>query len=196
MTAYGIIEAKKENCVGCRMCEIVCSAAKEGKFIPSLARIQVIEDPLQGLSAPIVCFQCVDAMCMRVCPASAIKEKTAGNGDRFIDIDPEKCISCGRCAFACPVGAINYSPAAKARKCDLCGGDPQCVRYCYYDCLHFLRIDAADFKKRARKIDSLISKACRVMADHEMEQRHRQALPKVETIRPDIGPDIGSDKGE
>ena len=177
MTIYGVIEAKTENCVGCRMCEIVCSAAKEGQFIPSLARIQVTEDPLRGLSAPVACLQCVDAMCMRACPESAIRE-ISGDGYRCIDIDPEKCVSCGRCAFACPIGAINYSPATKARKCDLCGGDPQCVRYCYYDCLHFLTLSAPDFKKRAKKIDSRISKACRIMAAAEVEKRHKQALPK------------------
>jgi len=183
MTAYGIIEANKENCVGCRMCEIVCSAAKEGQFIPNLARIQVAEDPLRGLSAPVVCFQCVDAMCLRACPESAIKETSAENGCRCIDIDPDKCVSCGRCAFACPIGAINYSPAAKARKCDLCGGDPQCVKYCYYDCLHFITVDAPDFQKRARKIDSIMNKACRNRVAKEIEKRHMEALPTTQADR-------------
>lgn len=175
---YGIIEAKKENCVGCRMCEIVCSAAKEGEFIPSLARIQVTEDPLRGLSAPVVCLQCRDAMCMRVCPASAIKEINAASGCRRIEIDPAKCISCGRCAVACPIGAVNYSPRNKARKCDLCGGDPQCVRYCYYDCLHFLTMTGPEFEQRAAKIDALISRTCRAVFAGEVERRHKQALPK------------------
>ncbi len=178
MTTYGVIEIQKENCVGCRMCEIVCSATKEGKFIPNLARIQVAEEPLRGLSAPVVCFQCVDAMCMRACPEAAINEISAESGYRFIDIDPEKCTSCGRCAFACPIGAINYSPKTKARKCDLCGGDPECVKYCYYDCLHFLRIDATEYRKRAQKIDQLMNKTCRDLVVKEIESRHKRILPR------------------
>ena len=39
------------------------------------------------------------------------------------------CTQCGECYKACPTGAmrvINGRPF----KCDLCGGDPLCVRYC------------------------------------------------------------------
>lgn len=178
MTTFGVIEVRKENCVGCRMCEIVCSATKEEKFIPNLSRIQVAEEPLRGLSAPVVCFQCTDAMCQQACPESAICEVVAENGNRFVDIDTKRCVSCGRCAFACPVGAINYSPKTKARKCDLCGGDPECVKYCYYDCLHFLRLDAQEYDKRTRKIDRLISRTCREAAAKEMENRHKQILTR------------------
>ena len=178
MKSYTIIEAQKENCVGCRMCEIVCSAVKEGKFIPDLARIQVAEEPLAGLSAPVVCYQCVDAMCMRVCPADAIKEVVDENGYRCIDVVQEKCISCGRCAFACPIGAINYSPKAKARKCDLCGGDPECVKYCYYDCLHLVKLDMPAYQKHAKKVDQLMNKTCRESVASEIEHRHKRSLPK------------------
>jgi Fe-S-cluster-containing hydrogenase component 2 len=180
MEEYGVLEVRRENCVGCRMCEIVCSAAKEGRFIPSLARIQVIEEPLRGLSAPVVCLQCADPMCRRVCPAEAIAEIAGEGVCRRIEIDRDKCIACGRCAHACPIGAINYAPAAKARKCDLCAGDPQCAKYCYYDCLRYERLDAPGFRKRVKKVDSLINKACRKTAAAEIENRHRQALPETE----------------
>ena len=40
-------------------------------------------------------------------------------------------IGCRACVAACPFGAIRYWPEDnKILKCDLCGGDPACVRYC------------------------------------------------------------------
>jgi Flp pilus assembly CpaF family ATPase len=41
-------------------------------------------------------------------------------------VDPEKCDGCGECF--CPYGALEIK--GYARKCDLCGGDPQCVKVC------------------------------------------------------------------
>ena len=41
-----------------------------------------------------------------------------------------------RCALACPFGAINYWDG-KARKCELCDGDPQCVRVCVPQALRY-----------------------------------------------------------
>jgi Fe-S-cluster-containing hydrogenase component 2 len=35
------------------------------------------------------------------------------------------------CVSACPVGAVVVDPEeGTASKCDLCGGEPQCVKYC------------------------------------------------------------------
>ncbi|MEW5785371.1 MAG: 4Fe-4S binding protein [Bacillota bacterium] len=42
----------------------------------------------------------------------------------------EKCTGCGACVAACPDGMINLDAHGKADKCDLCEGEPLCVRYC------------------------------------------------------------------
>lgn len=47
-----------------------------------------------------------------------------------IVIDEEKCIRCLACLEACPFEAIQVSPSGEMLKCDLCGGDPVCVKYC------------------------------------------------------------------
>jgi carbon-monoxide dehydrogenase iron sulfur subunit len=39
----------------------------------------------------------------------------------------------------CPFGAMNYNPwDAKVFKCDLCHGDPQCVRFCDVKAVDFV----------------------------------------------------------
>jgi Fe-S-cluster-containing hydrogenase component 2 len=38
------------------------------------------------------------------------------------------------CVNACPLGNVSFS-AGKIVKCELCGGDPGCVKYCPSGCL-------------------------------------------------------------
>jgi carbon-monoxide dehydrogenase iron sulfur subunit len=42
------------------------------------------------------------------------------------------------CVRACPSGAMGFDKKEKlADKCDLCGGDPECVKHCFYGALEF-----------------------------------------------------------
>jgi len=46
-------------------------------------------------------------------------------------VDREKCTSCGACIRACPGTVPFLHPGDnKATICDLCGGDPECVKVC------------------------------------------------------------------
>jgi Fe-S-cluster-containing hydrogenase component 2 len=46
-------------------------------------------------------------------------------------VDYDICIGCRSCVAICPFGAMNYNVIDKrVFKCDLCDGDPQCVRFC------------------------------------------------------------------
>ncbi|MFX1318117.1 MAG: 4Fe-4S dicluster domain-containing protein [Promethearchaeota archaeon] len=126
------------RCTGCRVCELVCSVAHEGVVQPSKARIQVVSFDETVQDVPIVCQQCADAPCMEACPQDAISrdpETTA------VVVDRELCIQCGACVRACVIGGEAIDPEDKLAirlddeaemplKCDLCDGDPQCVRYC------------------------------------------------------------------
>ncbi len=60
-------------------------------------------------------------------------------GTTAVLVDQEKCISCGKCFGACP-GAVPFlhPETNKVIVCDLCGGDPECVKVCHeakYDAL-------------------------------------------------------------
>ena len=77
---------------------------------------------------PVVCNQCENAYCANVCPTGAINrdEETGA-----LEIDREKCVGCGLCGRYCPIDMAKVDPDLKKTvKCDLCGGDPLCVKVC------------------------------------------------------------------
>jgi Fe-S-cluster-containing hydrogenase component 2 len=115
-------------CTGCRTCELACSMTKLEAYAPRLSHIRVTTESGGLRAQPHICQQCEDPPCWKSCPVGAFKrdEKTSA-----VLIAPEKCIGCRNCVTACPVNAMGFDGVArKAVKCDLCFGDPQCVRYC------------------------------------------------------------------
>jgi Fe-S-cluster-containing hydrogenase component 2 len=67
---------------------------------------------------------------MRYCPTKAIRIDDV-TGARVID--QELCIGCQTCIQACSyeLSRIRFDRVKKkAIKCDLCGGDPACVKAC------------------------------------------------------------------
>jgi len=53
------------------------------------------------------------------------------------------------CTIACPFGASVYDPVLDMiAKCDLCGGDPQCVKLCPSGALTYQEPTAATMAKR------------------------------------------------
>lgn len=127
-------------CVGCRTCEIVCSLAHDDQCQPSLSRIHTDYDPTKTLSKLAVladvCRQCNMADCYLACAYDALTLDKE-TGARIID--PKKCTGCGECLAACPWNMIVENKEKNTfSKCDLCGGDPQCVKYCPANALAFV----------------------------------------------------------
>lgn len=126
------------RCTGCRVCELVCSEAHEGVFQPSKARIHVVSFDVTVQDVPIVCQQCADAPCIEACPQDAISRNPETTA---VVVNQELCIQCGACVRACVIGLDQIDPEQKLAirmdddeemplKCDLCEGDPQCVKFC------------------------------------------------------------------
>ena len=166
-----VLVIKSENCTGCHLCELACSSAKEGEFIPSRSRIRVVSNGLKGWSRPVVCLQCEDPMCMRACLVEAIYKTETPQGDPLIAVNKEKCIGCHQCIAACPFGAIEYIKELMVNKCDLCGGTPACVNFCFYDCLKFIELSDDVYQERSTKIKALTAKACREISKYEPHRR-------------------------
>jgi Fe-S-cluster-containing hydrogenase component 2 len=138
---------KPEKCMNCRTCEMVCSFEHFEQFNPLLSAVTVIDYTEEVVTIPVMCLQCEDPSCERVCPVGAIHRNAAG----IVAVDNSKCIVCRLCTQACAMGNISYSPLAhKVFKCDLCGGDPQCVKHCSAGAI--LYEDPADDFDRKRAV--------------------------------------------
>lgn len=136
---------KPKKCIGCRICELVCSFGHYQQFNPRMANITVLEYEEAALAVPVVCQQCEDASCVKVCPVKAITRSEDG----VVLIDYNKCIGCRLCKSACPMGNISYSTRIKkVFKCDLCGGEPKCAQFCPGGALTVEDLDATDSRKK------------------------------------------------
>ena len=64
-------------------------------------------------------------------------------------VDYDVCIGCRSCVSACPFGAMNFNAVDRqVFKCDLCDGDPQCVRFCEVKAVDFIEADKVSIDKR------------------------------------------------
>jgi len=119
-------------CRWCRSCELVCSLSHENSCSPSLSRISLDLDQFNAEISASFCMQCFDPLCLASCPVEgAMIINNAGS----VSIDRDACIGCGDCAEACPFnkeGKVLKLHRSKNVyfKCDLCDGDPICVRIC------------------------------------------------------------------
>ena len=139
------LQIKPEKCIGCRTCELACSFGHYGQFNPKMANVTVMEYEKAAVAIPVMCLQCEDACCEKVCPVHAIS--TDANGARVMNYD--KCIGCKTCLNACPLGNISFHPAVrKVFKCDLCGGDPKCAKFCPGGAITFVDPDELTDRKK------------------------------------------------
>ncbi len=131
-----IIAFDYEKCVGCRTCEMVCSLSHDKEVDPLNSRIRVVKWEESVHSIALNCRQCEDAPCQNICPTGAISRDTEIDTTK---IDYDQCIGCRSCVLICPFGAMAFNTKTrKVFKCDLCQGDPWCVKFCAYGTLEFV----------------------------------------------------------
>ncbi len=147
-----LIEIVPDNCVGCRLCEMVCSLYHEGECSTVMSRIRIVRDEEFGNNLVSLCMQCEDAECIASCNYDAIirDEKTGA-----VLVDEALCTACGDCVPACPLGAIYLPEGGRtAFKCDLCGGDPECVKICSRKALVIADVDPASKERKSFKAET------------------------------------------
>ena len=122
------ILVRKDLCSGCRACEVACVAQHDGRFGIASARIRIAKVEPMGVDQLHVCRLCQRAPCVAACPVGALDRDEATGG---VLLHPEDCIGCSVCVDACPFGMAALHPeTGLACICDLCGGDPACVKRC------------------------------------------------------------------
>jgi len=163
MARYGMVIDLK-RCYGCYSCVLGCKQANctpPGVFWSRVLRGEMGAYPNSVRQAlPVLCMQCAEPDCMKVCPTGA----TYQTDDGIVRVDKDKCIGCKYCMMACPYGARYTVPEYKsyfpeglpisdyekycmkvweekrgcgvATKCDFCidrraeGKEPACVQVC------------------------------------------------------------------
>ncbi|MEM4575907.1 MAG: 4Fe-4S dicluster domain-containing protein [Candidatus Nezhaarchaeales archaeon] len=122
------IEVLEEKCAACGVCELTCALRhfKANNPKKSMIRVGFLVSSSDARSQVRVCRVCEEKACVRVCPSGALRF----NG-RWIEVDESLCTLCKACAFACTYEAIFFHEDVKRPLiCDLCGGEPQCVKMC------------------------------------------------------------------
>jgi len=151
-----------DKCTGCAICTMACviSHANGNVLDFRASRIRVINNKQKIIQVVSVCYQCEEAYCISTCPTGALlRDESLG----FIRVNKDLCISCGSCVEACPYkGVILSSTDVKPIICDLCGGDPVCVKWCPFDAIRYIDVDEKslpEIKKLRQQVVDLLRKA-------------------------------------
>lgn len=120
------LSVQPQACTACGVCELVCSYQHLGVFNPKRTRIRLTAShPLP--SPPVFCIQCTERSCCEACPTDALQIGTQGE----ITFNSDDCTECGLCFQACEYGCVfSDTVSDKPLICDMCSGEPQCVKYC------------------------------------------------------------------
>ena len=94
--------AEPARCIGCNTCMAACSVVHKAAGLQGLPRLTVVRHG--NRTAPVLCRQCEDAPCARVCPVNAITRT-----EDAVVLNETVCVGCKLCAIACPFGAITPS---------------------------------------------------------------------------------------
>jgi Fe-S-cluster-containing dehydrogenase component/formate-dependent nitrite reductase membrane component NrfD len=136
MPNYGFL-IDQSKCIGCHACSTACKSENQvplgvyrtwvkytetGTYPDVRRRFQVTR-----------CNHCANPPCVRICPISAMYQRTDG----IVEFDPSICIGCKSCMQACPYDSIYLDPETNtAAKCHYCahrldvGLEPACVVVC------------------------------------------------------------------
>jgi anaerobic carbon-monoxide dehydrogenase iron sulfur subunit len=142
-----------EKCTGCRTCEMACSFNKTKSFNPQKAAVTVFQYDEAAISVPVMCMQCEEPSCMKVCTVGAIYR----DENRTVLVDRNKCIGCKLCISACPFGNMSFNAEEKMMvKCDLCGGSPLCAELCPSGTIQFKEATPTELNKKRLVADKFM----------------------------------------
>jgi anaerobic dimethyl sulfoxide reductase subunit B (iron-sulfur subunit) len=184
-------------CTGCKACQVACKDKHDladGVIWRRVVEVAGGEWVKQGACwhdgtysyyVSVACNHCERPVCAEVCPTKAM----AKGADGIVAVDPERCMGCRYCEWACPYAAPQFDAAAgMMTKCDLCrdrlaeGRDPACVAACQ---MRVLSIDDfADADDAGRETFPLPPAA---LTEPSTSLNPHRDVPRAEAGRPRIG---------
>jgi Fe-S-cluster-containing dehydrogenase component/formate-dependent nitrite reductase membrane component NrfD len=147
MPNYGFaIDLRK--CIGCHACTIACKAEHQVPVGVNRCWVKTVEKgtfpDTRRFFFPVLCNQCDEAPCVRICPTNALFKRRDG----IVDLHGDSCIGCRACMVACPYDQLFIDPNTHtAEKCNFCANrvenrlEPACVSVCPTQCRIFGDLD-------------------------------------------------------
>lgn len=133
-------------CDGCGICQLICAFEKEKVWHPSAARILLTQSEDNSWIHPVVCQHCDSPPCAVFCVMNLISKDD--RNDCTIR-EETRCIGCRACEAVCPFSAAVWmEDRGVVVHCDLCGGQPQCVKYCPSGALQYYTPEEANARRR------------------------------------------------
>jgi Fe-S-cluster-containing dehydrogenase component len=122
-----VLSYDPELCVGCHICEEVCSDTWFKVTDVEKSSIRILEEGENADLSAVFCNQC--GACIEVCPTEALYRDKKG----IVRIRKKLCVGCLSCVGFCPYAAMFFhSDQTEPFKCIACG---QCVKECPADAL-------------------------------------------------------------
>jgi sulfite dehydrogenase (quinone) subunit SoeB len=126
-----------DTCVGCHACAVNCKewnasghsapltdldpygAGAEGVWFNRVHAYEVADGAnSRTVHFPRSCLHCEEPACVAVCPTGASYKRAE---DGIVLVNPDTCIGCKLCSWACPYGAREFDEdAGVMKKCTLC----------------------------------------------------------------------------
>ncbi|MBO33965.1 MAG: thiamine pyrophosphate-dependent enzyme [Rhodospirillales bacterium] len=126
---HNTIAFHQDKCDGCGDCMTVCAEVKSSNDNIENSRIKIVPSVAANDSFELaLCRQCGDPKCVLNCPSGSLtKDQETG----LVPWEEDKCVDCLLCTVGCAYGGITYNAAEDhVMKCDMCDGDPVCVKSC------------------------------------------------------------------
>jgi len=146
-----------QKCTGCSICTMACiiNHTNANVIDTKISRIRIRVNKEKLVQVANVCVQCEEAYCINTCPTGALsRDEKLG----FITVNRDICISCGACVGACPYGGIILSHLDnKPLICDLCNGEPLCVKWCPFDAIKYIEVSDENIHSIKELRDKMIN---------------------------------------
>jgi len=106
--------------------------------------MRVVKFDRVGVAVPLFCLNCEEGFCREICPTKALqRDKKTG----ALVLNEERCVRCRACTMVCPFLGLQVLSEGKVVKCDLCDGDPYCVKYCETGALRYVDLEDVGIQK-------------------------------------------------